>query len=117
MAIPWKYVAAYGAYVLALHAVEGPWRRWKVGYEGAAVDPWTLTHALWGAIAHRMGVSRSQLLVLSAANEGAEWATRTFRPDLLWGTPETSANVGVDLVATLAGWELARLVGRPGGAA
>jgi hypothetical protein len=104
----WRYVALYGAYVVALHAIDGPWKRWKQGREGKALDPWTLQHVLWGAIAYRMGVDRSQLVALGTANEVVEAGVRTFRPDLLWGTPESPANVIVDVAANWAGWELAK---------
>jgi hypothetical protein len=106
--INWKYVGAYAAYVAFLHAVDGPWRHWKRGRSGQALDPWTLQHVLWGAIAERMGVDRDQLMALSTVNEAVEAGVRTFRPDLLWGTPESPANVIMDLVANWAGWELAR---------
>lgn len=108
--VNWRFVALYGAYVAGLHVFDGPWRRWKSGYEGAALDPWTLQHVLWGAIANSMSVGRGQLAVLAVANEVVEAGVRALRPDLLWGTPETPANVAVDLVATLAGWELARRI-------
>ncbi len=109
--INWRYVALYGAYVAALHALDGPWRRWKFGWEGRAVDPWTLQHLLWGAIAQRVGVGPGQLALLGLANEAVEAGVRHYRPDLLWGTPETPLNVAADLVANQAGWELARRLG------
>ena len=89
--INWRLVAAYSAYVVGLHVVDGPWRSWKKGRAGKAVDPWTLQHVLWGVIAERMRVGREQILLLSAVNEVVELGVRTFRPDMLWGTPETPA--------------------------
>lgn len=103
-----RFVAYYAAYVAALHMIDGPWRHWKQGHAGSSIDPWTVTHVAWGVIAARMGLTRNQVLVLSALNEVAEHGARALRPDLLWGTPETPANVVVDLAATWAGWEVAR---------
>jgi hypothetical protein len=102
-----SYSLAYGAYVAFLHVVPGPWRNWKRGYEGQALDPWTLQHVLWGVIARRWGLTQGQLLALSAANELIEYGVRSRRPDLLWGTPETPANVAVDIAANAAGWWIA----------
>lgn len=101
------FALLYGAYVVTLHAVDGPWRQWKVGREGRAIDPWTGQHVMWGAIAQRMGVSQGALFALGVVNEGIELATRTYRPDLLWGTPESPANVAVDLGSAAAGWWMA----------
>lgn len=103
-----KYVALYGGYVVFLHAVDGPWRSWKT--EPAAVDPWTLQHVLWGALGSYMGLTPIQVLALSSVNELVEYGVRKARPDLLWGTPESNANVFMDLVATLAGWKLGEFV-------
>lgn len=94
-----KFVAAYGAYVVFLHAVPGPWQRWP---KGENVDNWTWTHVLWGAIAKRMGVTAGELAVLVAANEGIEAVARAKRPDLLFGSPEGPGNVWVDVGATMA---------------
>lgn len=102
-----KYAGSYALYVAFLHAVDGPWRDWKEGREGQAVDPWTGQHVLWGALGSYMGLGPGQVLVLSTINELVEWGVRTYRPDLLWGSPESPQNVFMDLVATLAGWKLA----------
>lgn len=98
---------AYGAYVAFLHAVSGPWRTWKEGREGKVLDPWTLQHVLWGAIAQRWGLSQNELLALGVVNELGEYVTRSLRPDLLWGTPETGANVAADLASAALGHALA----------
>jgi hypothetical protein len=107
-----KYVALYGGYVVFLHAVDGPWRHWKDGRAGQAIDPWTLQHVLWGALGSYMGLPPTQILVLSSINEMVEARIRKKRPDLLWGTPESAHNVFMDLVATLAGWKLADLLAK-----
>jgi hypothetical protein len=104
-----KYSALYGAYVVALHAIDGPWQHWKEGWEGRAVDPWTSQHLLWGLIGQRMGLNQNEILVLTTINEAVELGVRTFRPDLLWGSPESPRNVIVDIVATWAGWKLGEL--------
>jgi hypothetical protein len=98
------YSLSYAAYVAFMHGVHGPWRKWKVGYEGRAVDPWTLQHVLWGFLAQRWGLTQKQLLVLGAANELVEYWARVKRPDLLWGTPETVSNVAADLGAAAMGY-------------
>lgn len=103
----WRFVGLYAAYVASLHAFDGPWKRWP---KGRAVDPWTLTHVAWGAVAHRMGLSRSQIMVLGIVNEIGEALVRRHRPDLLWGTPEGPYNTLVDLAANVVGYELARRV-------
>lgn len=105
-----KYVAAYGAYVIFLHAVDGPWRTWKDGREGRAIDPWTLQHVLWGALGAYMGLPPTKMMILSSINEMVEARIRKKRPDLLWGSPESAGNVFMDLVATLAGWKIADLM-------
>ena len=109
----WKFVALYTSYVLALHAIDGPWKHWKEGYEGRAFDPWSFQHVIWGLIAQRMGLERNQIMALSAINEAVEMGVRAVRPDLLWGSPETPLNVITDLGATWAGWEMGRFL--PGG--
>lgn len=101
-----RFVALYGAYVAALHLVDGPWRNWKRGRPSA--DPWTVTHVAWGVVARRMGLGRAEFLTLGALNELTEWGVRAFRPDLLWGSPESPANVALDMAANWAGWELGR---------
>lgn len=105
-----SFVATYAAYVLFLHAVDGPWRRWKKGRQRPAVDPWTLQHLGWGAIARAWGLTREEFFALGLANEAVELATRIARPDLLWGSPESLPNVAVDIAANAAGFELAGLV-------
>lgn len=100
------YCALYAVYVAALHAIDGPWRRWKEERPGKAVDGWTATHIVWGMIGRRMGVSEHDVLILSTLNEAVEAGVRTFRPDLLWGSPESAANVLTDMVATYAGYKL-----------
>jgi hypothetical protein len=105
-----KYSAAYAAYVAFLHAVDGPWRHWKDGREGAAVDPWTGQHVLWGTLGSFMGLTPKQILILGTVNELVELGVRTYRPDLLWGSPESPQNVFFDLMASLVGWELGELL-------
>jgi hypothetical protein len=107
-----KYSAAYAGYVVFLHAVDGPWRHWKEGREGKALDPWTGQHVLWGALGAYMGLSPRQVLILSSVNELVEYGVRSLRPDLLWGSPESPQNVFMDLAATLAGWKIAELITR-----
>ena len=97
------YVLSYGAYVAILHAVDGPWRSWKVGREGKTLDPWTLQHVAWGALAGLAGITQLELLGLGVLNELVELGVRRARPDLLWGSPETIANVAGDLVAAALG--------------
>ena len=100
-----KYSLLYLTYVTALHLIPGPWKDWKVGRAGKATDPWTLQHLLWGGLAKTMGLSFGETMVLAAANEAVEAGVRAYRPDLLWGTPETPKNVVVDLLGTAAGWQ------------
>ena len=107
-------MALYGGYVFFLHAVDGPWRHWKDGREGQAVDPWTVQHVLWGALGSYMGLAPTQVLLLSSLNEMAEAWVRKTHPDALWGSPESTHNVFMDLVATLAGWKLAELLTKRG---
>jgi hypothetical protein len=105
-----QYSAAYAAYVAFLHAVDGPWRHWKEGREGKAIDPWTTQHVLWGALGAAMGLSPKQVLILGSVNELVEWGVRTCRPDLLWGSPESPTNVFMDLTASLVGWKLGEML-------
>lgn len=107
------YIGLYAAYVAFLHAVPGPWRQWKK--KPAALDTWTLTHLAWGALAQRMGLSVKEVMALGTVNEAIEAYIRLYRPDLLWGTPETARNVLLDLAATYAGWGAARALGGPAG--
>lgn len=97
------FVAAYGAYVAAVHLIDGPWKRWS---KGAMVDPWTLTHVGWSMLARRMGVPLPTLMTLAVANEGIEWGVREMRPDLLWGSPESFANAATDVLANYLGYHL-----------
>jgi hypothetical protein len=104
----------YAGYVVFLHAVDGPWRHWKDGREGEAVDLWLVQHLLWGAIAQRMGLSPKQLFMLGTVNELVEFGVRKLRPDLLWGSPESGANVALDLIGNIAGWLIAEGASRAG---
>ena len=104
------FIGFYGGYVLFLHLVDGPWKQWKLGREGQAVDPWTATHIAWGAIGQRFGLTVKEVMVLSTVNEALEYEIRRSRPELLWGEPESPANVLVDIAATWAGYALARAV-------
>lgn len=105
-----KYSALYLGYVAFLHTVDGPWRHWKDGREGAVFDPWTLQHVLWGVLGQRMGLGPAQILTLSTLNEAAEYYVRTCCPDLLWGTPETPHNVAMDVIANMIGWKLGEVL-------
>lgn len=98
-----KYLLAYAGYVATVHLVDGPWRHWSTG---SAVDGWTATHVAWGILAKKMGVPLGTFMALGALNEAGEALLRRSRPDLLWGSPETSANVAVDLAANYVGWRL-----------
>jgi len=100
------YCALYAAYVAALHAIDGPWRRWKEERPGKAVDGWTATHVIWGMIGRRMGVTEHEVLVLTTLNEAVEFGVRVTRPDLLWGSPESAANVLTDMVSTYVGYKI-----------
>lgn len=93
------FSAAYAAYVWLLHNVDGPWRRWK---KGDAIDMWTFTHVLWGVIGKRWGLTANEMVVLSVLNEAGEAWVRANRPDLLFGSPESNANVIVDVGVTMA---------------
>lgn len=95
-----RFVTAYAGYVAAIHAIPQLFR-WP---KGAVVDRWTVTHLVWGAIGQRMGVSLGTVTALSAANEVGEALVRHFRPDLVFGSPETPANITVDVLANIAGW-------------
>ena len=103
-----KFAALYGAYVIFLHVVDGPWKHWKEGREGQVLDPWTGQHVLWGAIGSYMGLGSGEVLILGTVNEVVEYGVRKFRPDLLWGTPETAGNMFADLAATWVGWQIGK---------
>jgi hypothetical protein len=99
------YAALFGATVVGMHVIPGPWTRWS---EGKVVDKWWLTHVFWGWLGARMNQSLDQQMALTAANELGEAWIRQNRPDLLWGTPETPANVAMDFVGNALGWWLGR---------
>lgn len=101
------YVGLYTAYVVFLHAVDGPWKRWR---RYGVIDAWTATHVAWGALARAMGVPEGTLVLLAASNELVELGTRRWRPDLVWGAPETNANIAMDVVSTWIGWRIASSV-------
>lgn len=98
-----RFITAYVAYVAAMNLLPGPWRDWP---KGRYVDPWTVTHIAWGMVAKRMGIDLSTLIGLTVLNELGEAWLRANRPDLVWGSPETSENVIVDVAATVAGWKV-----------
>jgi len=50
-------------------------------------------------------------LVLSTLNEMAEAWVRKKQPGL-WGSPESTHDAFMDIVATLAGWKLADFVAK-----
>jgi hypothetical protein len=104
-----KFSGLFLAYVTAIHLVDGPWRRWKKGREGDALDPWTLSHVASGFIANRMGVGEGEFMALGVVNEVAELWIRENRPDLLWGEPESPGNVAADIAANWLGYKLGGL--------
>jgi hypothetical protein len=83
--------------------MEGPWQRWS---KGEHVDRWTYTHVLWGIVAKRMGVTATELLSLSVANEAVEAWIRQNKPAMLFGSPEQPGNIVVDVVVTMAAFHL-----------
>jgi hypothetical protein len=95
------FLAIYAAWVVLVNAAPGPWRRWT---RGQTVDPWTLTHVAFGALAYEKGLSLVELNVLGVLNEAAEAGLRRRRPDLLWGEPESGSNIVADVAANSAGW-------------
>jgi hypothetical protein len=99
------YVALYGLVVLGVHIFPGPWHKWE---KNGAIDAWTVTHVICGAVGAWMGVDGRTMLALTVANEGVEAVTRKVRPDLAWGGAETPANVAMDVVTTMLGWCLLR---------
>ncbi len=98
------YVAIYAVHVVLLHAIDGPWRRWK---RYGAFDAWTATHVAWGAIGRVMGVPEGTMVALTVANELVELGARRLAPQLTWGAPETPPNVVADVVTTWGGWKAA----------
>jgi len=105
-----KFILTYVAYVAAINTLPGPWEKWKEGFEGKPLDKWSLTHVAWGAIARAMGVTFDELIMLSASNEVLDQAIRTQNPSLLWGEPESPANVAADIALNLVGFKLFELV-------
>ena len=103
------FIASYATYVALIHAVPGPWRAWKKAPK--SLDTWTLTHLFWGALAQRMGLTIHDVMALGTVNEAIEAYVRLYRPDLIWGSPETARNVMLDLAATGGGWYVARALG------
>lgn len=99
-----SFIAAYGAYFVFLHAVDGPWTGWKK--KPGLYDNWTLTHLAWAAIAKRWGITLEELMIMTVANEGAEWVLRQTRPDLLFGTEESWGNVARDVALTALAYKL-----------
>jgi hypothetical protein len=100
-----RYLLAYGIYVAFLHVVKGPWQAGRTT-PGRAFDGWTITHLVWGAISRAFGLSWSTVTMLGVVNEIGELAVHRYRPDLVWGYPETRANRLLDVLATSAGWFL-----------
>lgn len=100
-----NYGALFSAYVVALHATDGPWKNWS---KGDVIDNWWYTHVFWGWLGARMNQSFGQHMTLTAANETVEFLARTYRPDLMWGSPETTANVAMDFVGNALGWYLGK---------
>lgn len=100
-----KFSALFGAYVLALHKIDGPWRNWTRKGEGATFDTWTLTHFVWGGIAREFGINLTTLNLLGIGNEAVEFYLRKTKFLGLWGEPETPMNMMTDLIAAAAGWE------------
>jgi len=98
-----RYVLFYLLYVVAIHAIDGPWRQWT---KGRVIDPWTLTHVIWGVIARKMHVPFTTYMFLAVLNEVGEALARTYAPHLTWGTPESGWNVTMDLVANAIGYKL-----------
>ena len=96
-----RYVLLYGAVVTGMHLVDGPWKKWT---KGKAIDPWTWTHVAWGSAGKIMGLTATEMFLLASANEVIEFGFRKTRPDLLWGTPESAANVTLDVAANMAGY-------------
>jgi len=101
-----KFILSYGAVTAGMHVLPGPWKNWKKKGTEPALDMWTATHVLWSMIAKKMGIPLYVLMGLAIANEGLEWYIRKNRPDLLWGSPENSSNVMVDLLANWVGYAL-----------
>ena len=103
-----NYSALYGAYVLFLHLIPGPWLQWKQKYPHKPIDPWTSQHIIWGIIAQKMDIKFNELLILGTLNEIIEVLVRRYRPEWLWGAPDISVNALFDLAANQAGWLVAK---------
>ena len=99
-----SFIGAYSAYVLFVNNVDGPWVNWKK--TPGVYDNWTWTHVAWAAIAKRWGITLEELIMLSVVNEGAEYALRQLRPDILFGTEESLGNVVRDIAWTAAAFKL-----------
>jgi hypothetical protein len=99
------YIALFGVTVAAWNTIPGPWTQWS---EGKVVDKWWLTHIVWGYLGARMNQSFGQQMALTAANEVGEAWVRRYRPEWLFGAPETPANVAMDFVGNAIGWWLGR---------
>ena len=89
-----SFMAAYGAYVLFINTVDGPWRRWE---KGNVFDTWTITHVAWGVLAKRWGLSLKEIATLTALNELGEASYPTFGG-------ESPANAAADVLTTLAAY-------------
>ena len=98
-----SYSAAYGATVAMLHLVDGPWKRWP---KGQLIDNWTYTHIAWGVLAKIWGLSLEQITALTVINELGEAWVRKNRPNLLFGSPESAPNIGMDISTTLVAFRL-----------
>lgn len=101
--------ALYAGYVALLHIIPGPWRHWS---RGKIFDEWMLTHLAGGVVAQYLGVSYKDYLILSVGNEAVEAGIRKYRPDLLWGEPESFGNVIGDLATGFLGYEATRRLRR-----
>ena len=100
------FLAIYAAWVVLVNAAPGPWRKWS---RGETVDPWTLTHVAFGALAYEKGLSLGEINALGILNEAGQTSWRTLppiRPDgfcgvrsQLAGQTRGSANGGMGLPA------------------
>jgi len=100
----YQFCGLYLLYVLGVHIVPGPWQKWTS--HGRALDPWTLTHLMWGYLGKYYGIPLPILLALSLGNEGVEAYLRYIKFLGIWGDPETPKNIAMDLSATSLGWLL-----------
>ena len=104
------FSAAYTAYVIMLHTVDGPWRNWTIKGKGPTLDAWSLTHLTWGVIGQKFGISLPALVGLSALNEAGEAYLRHIKFLGLWGEPESNLNILTDVASTAAGWYAATML-------